>query len=445
MMRAAERTLLHFAAYNALILAVYPVIAMIYHYSGGTPLQVWLSELFIILTGWIALFHAVMIRRIYRKKPVLVNSGFFAAGAVMAFLAAVITPIGGTFMAIVSAIAVFAVYQAGARLFFIEYDTLTHTYVYASVCMVFILTSAVIWIGDHNASFIWQMILFLAVSAVFALARNFSGIDVALRSQGDDSAPLPEGILRYNRILLCAVGAVILVLILLRKYIGGFLWTIVKAAVHYVGKAIYWFVGLFTEEEKEAAELSETPNIIQQTAVTSNEWLTLVCTVILAGIVIFLLIRYREKIISAIVNAGRSISAWIAHLFGRSYEKQEHSSSGGYIDHHMELSADVSVQKNNNAANMKWRRELKRFRRMEDSAEKYRFGYSLLLYKLEENGIPVKKWETPFEVLQSIPEDKAYRKDMENITLYYEKVRYSEDVPQKNETAFLERLLQEKF
>ena len=29
-MRAAERTLLHFAAYNALLLAVYPVIAMIF-------------------------------------------------------------------------------------------------------------------------------------------------------------------------------------------------------------------------------------------------------------------------------------------------------------------------------------------------------------------------------------------------------------------------------
>ncbi|MBQ8724865.1 MAG: DUF4129 domain-containing protein, partial [Oscillospiraceae bacterium] len=241
------------------------------------------------------------------------------------------------------------------------------------------------------------------------------------------------------------VGAVILVLILLRKYIGGFLWTIVKAAVHYIGKVIYWFVGLFTGEEQEAAELSETPNIIQQTAVSKNEWLTLVCTVILAGIVIFLLIRYREKIISAIVNAGRSISAWIAHLFGRSYEKQEHSSSGGYTDHHMELSADVSVQKNIAAPNMKWRRELRRFRRMDDSAEKYRFGYSLLLYKMEVSGIPVKECETPFEVCQSIPEDKAYRKNMERVTLYYEKVRYSEDIPDKNETAFLESLLEEKF
>ncbi len=445
MMRAAERTLLRFAAYNALLLAVFPVIAMIYHYSGGTSLQVWLSELFIILTGWTALFHAVIIRRIYKKKPVLVNSGFFAAGAVAAAIAAVITPIGGTFMAIVSAIAVFAVYQTGARLFFIEYDTLTHTYVYVSVCMVFILTSAVIWIGDHKASFLWQMILFLVISAVFALARNFSGIDVALQSQGDDNAPLPEGILRYNRLLLCAVGAAILVLILLRKYIGSFLWTIVKAAVHYIGKALYWFIGLFIGEEQESAELPETPGIIQQTAVSRNEWLTLVCTVILTGIVIFLLVKYREKIISAIVNAGRSISSWIAGIFGRSYEKQEHSSSGGYTDHHMELAADSSIQKSITAPNMKWRRELKHFRRMEDSTEKYRFGYSLLLYKLEENGIPVKECETPFEVWQSIPEEKVYRKDMERVTLYYEKVRYSEDIPDKNETAFLGSLLEEKF
>ncbi|MBO5226964.1 MAG: hypothetical protein J6B17_02615 [Ruminococcus sp.] len=444
-MRAAERTLLHFAAYNALLLTVYPVIAMIFHYSGETSLQVWLSELFVILTGWIALFHAVLIRRMYRKKPVLVNTGFFAAGALAAFIAAVITPLDGTFMAVVSAIAVFAVYQAGARLFFIEYDSLTHTYVYVSVCMVFILTSAVIWIGDHKTSLLWQVILFLLISAVFALARNFSSIDDALRSQGDDSAPLPDGILKYNRLLLCAVGAGMMVLILLRKYIGGFLWTIVKAAIHYIGKAIYWFVGLFIGEEKKAAELSETPNIIQQTAVSRNEWLTLVCTVILSGIVIFLLIRYREKIISAIVNTGRSISSWIAHLFGRSYEKQEHSTSGGYTDHHIELSADVSVQKNNTTPHMKWKHELKRFRRMDNSAEKYRFGYSLLLYKLDGNGIPVKQYETPFEVWQSIPHDKTYRKDMERVTLYYEKVRYSEDVPDKNETAFLERFLEEKF
>lgn len=444
-MRAAERTLLHFAAYNALLLAIFPVIAMIYHYSGGTVLQVWLSELFMIFIGWIALFHAVMIRRIYRKKPVFVNISFFAAGAVISFIAAVITPLNGTFMAIVSAIAVFAVYQAGARLFFIEYDSLTHTYVYVSVCMVFILTSAVVWIGDHSASFLPQISLFLIISIVFALARNFSGIDSALRTQDDDSTYLPDGILRYNRMLLCAVGTVIVILILLRKYIGSFLWTIIKAAVHYIGKAIYWFAGLFLGKEKEAAETPESPGIIQQTAVSQNEWLTLVCTVILAGIVIFLLVRYREKIISAIVNAGRSISAWIAGLFGRSYEKQEHSSYGGYTDHQMELSADVSVQKNNSVPHMKWKRELKRFRRMEDSAEKYRFGYSLLLYKLWENGISVKEYETPFEVSQKIPDDAVYRKDIERITICYETVRYSESIPKKEETAFLERLLQEKF
>ncbi len=445
-MRAIQRTLLHFAAYFALALSLYPILALVFTLSGLSSSNIWLAEGFLVLTAAAALVHAVLVRYQYRRKPRLVNTSFFAAGILFGVMAFFLTPLSGSFMGMLSAIAVFAVYQAGVRLFFVEYDVLTHVYVYTGVCMAFILPSAALWFFDHGTSFLWQILLFLMVSAVFGIARNFSGIDIALQSQGDEDAPLPQGLLRYNRLLLCILGAAVLLLVLLRRQIGAMLWTLVKMVVHYLGKALLFFAGLFTGEKQGGTDAPSQPLIIEQTATAQNAWVTLLCTAILAGLLFFLLVRYRERIAAAIVSFLRTVRDCIARLFGRSYETVHRFEQGGFVDHRFDLPVQemVFTQEMPQHAGQSLRRLLRRYRRMKKSVEKYRLGYGILLARLSENGMAVHTSDSAREVLAQIPGEHPQRALWEIVTEDYERVRYREEIPQSAAFSALEQLLLEK-
>ncbi len=446
-MRTIQRTLLHFGAYISLLLAVYPVIALVYHYSGGTSGEVWLSEGFAVVTGLIALLHAILVRRYYRRKPVLVNAGFFGAGALLAVIAFSMSPIDVTFVSALMSIVVFGIYQAGTRLFFVEYDVLTHTYVYTGIAVVFALTTALIWIDNPDASFLWQTVVFLVISAVFSVARNFCGIDTALISQGDEDTPFPKGLLCYNRLLLCAVGGVILILILLRKYIGGLLWTVVKALIQLIGGFLHWFLGLFLGEKRETADLTYSKSeFFTSTSVSRNEWVDLIFMVILAVIVVFILIKYRTRLIAAVQRLIGVIGDFISRLFGRSYEKKSFTANGGYIDYHTRFNAEeIETSCESDKKSFRYSREYRRFRRMENGIEKYRLGYSLFLEKLRESGTPIDKAMSPSEVRKRLPES-FNRKDLaEQVTTGYEHVRYGENLPESFSMEALETLLREKF
>lgn len=440
-MRAVQRTLLHFAAFAALLLAVFPVIAMVCTLAGFGTVHMWLIQLYIVLTGTAALFHAILIRRIYRRKPVIVNISLYAAGAVFAGIAFMLCPFAGIFMKVIAAMAVLAVYQAGARLFFVEYDTLTHTYVYAGICTVFVLTSAVIWFSDRSASFIWQAVVLLVISGIFSLCRNFAGIDTALQTSGDESAPLPKGILKYNRLLLCGIGAVLLVLVLLRKSIGSFLGRIAGTAVKLLGKAFFWFSGLFTGKEQESTELAENTGIPEASAYEQNDVITLVCTVILLAMTLFVLVKYRERIIRGIADFIRGLRRFFGRIFGRSYEKQESISEGGYTDYYEEITGTEKDILRKNSSSFRWKKELRRYRKMKSGQEKYRAGYSLLLYRLNEKGIPVSAELTPRELLLLIPDEHHMASELEVITAGYERVRYGDSQPEEDEMETLERML----
>lgn len=446
-MRAVQRTLLHFGAYTSLLFAVYPVIALVYHYSGGTSGEVWLSEGFAVATGLIALVHAVLVRRYYRKKPVLVNAGFAGAGAVLAVIAFLLSPIDVTFVSALMSIIVFGIYQAGTRLFFVEYDALTHTYVYTGIAVIFALTTVLIWIDDSDASFLWQAVVFLVISAFFSVARNFCGIDTALISQGDEDTPLPKGLLCYNRLLLCAVGGVILILILLRKYIGGLLWTAVKAVIQLIGGFLHWFLGLFLGEKRETADITDSKSeLLTSTSISRNEWVELICVVILAILIIFILIKFRTRIIAAMQSFIGGIGDFISRLFGRSYEKKSFTAGGGYVDYYTRFNAEeIETSHESERKSFRYSREYRRFRRMKKGVEKYRLGYSLFLEKLRESGIPVDKAMSPSEVWERLPAS-FNRKDLaEQVTTGYEYVRYGENLPESSCIEALEALLREKF
>ena len=446
-MRAVQRTLLHFAVFTALVFSLYPVLAMVFHYSGLSAGSVWLAQLFLLLVSFCALTHAILIRRQYRRKPRLVNLSFLGIGLLFGTAAFFLSPFSGTFMAVISALAVFAVYQAGARLFFMEYDSLIHPYVYTTICMLFILPSAGIWFGDHTASFLWQGILFLLISCIFGAAHNFSGIDTALQSQGAQEEHLPKGLLRHNRLLLCGFGAIVGLLLLMRSVIGRFLWTLLKTILHYAGKAFLWFAGLFTGKKEEAAALEESESgFLQQTAVTQKEWVTLICTLLLMGLVVFLVIRWRSRIAEGVRSLFRSLRSWLAWLFGRSYDTPSHMEAGGYTDYHMDLTAeaadfgDMPIPEK-----IRYKKLYRQYRRMENTAEKYRLGYSLLLYRLSQEGLEIKPSFSPQEVLAHVQTQDERTALWERVTSGYEQVRYREDLPEKEGFSALDSLLSEKL
>ncbi len=443
-MRIIQRTLLHFAAYTALLLCVYPVIALVCHYSGAGS-SAWLCQLFVMVEGYIALAHIVLVRRIYRKKAVLVNTGIFAAAAAVGAAAFMLSPFSAGFLSAIAAIVTAGIYVGCTRIFFIEYDSLTHTYVYAGAAFVFTACTALIWIGDREVSQLPMMIIFLVVSGIFAAARNFGSIDTALISQGEDEISLPKGILSYNRLLLGVVAAVIVFLILFRKYIGSFLWTAVKALLRMVLFVLHKFLSLFTGRQQEAVQAPDMESsIVTQTAVSRNEWVTLICTLLAAVLTVFLLIKYRNRIADAVASFIHSIRAFAAHIFGRSYERETSLTGSGYTDYHHELTPSHTAELLKESKTPKWRRQYRRYRKMERSAEKYRLGYSLMLSCLSDIGTEVKESSTPAEILDAVPDECTYKEDIETATSGYETVRYNEKEPGENAWTSLETILRKK-
>ena len=264
---------------------------------------------------------------------------------------------------------------------------------------------------------------FAVVTLLAAVLANQTNIDTQTKQRDAGKAVLPEGLRRYNALLVISTVALTLGLFVFAKPLASLLKTVIAAIV---GAFFYLFAKFeslmsWSEEGDFSTGGGEEPLI---EPVSGSNIGNVIFAVFLIA-VIALMIVYRKKIINAIKD-----------LFAPLFKGRDRTFDRPFADEI--TSSDAKL--NSPRAQRKAVRELERRYARETSPErKYRLGYALFLARLRRTEQP----PVPSDTTDAHREkgEKAFGEDLRNFSETYNKVRYADCPPTAEELAAEDELL----
>lgn len=259
-----------------------------------------------------------------------------------------------------------------------------------------------------------------------ALHANQTNIDVCTRQRAGGKSVLPSGLRRYNALLITGICSVVIGLFLFAKPLAGLLKTLVSLlmrGVIFVLESVGSCVGKVSDDipvgDPNAVVDAEPPN-------PTNPLAEFAFVLLIIGMLV-LLFKLRRQIWS-------SIKAFFAPLFRRSGAQSDIP----FFDEVLNSDAKSHTPRSRRRAE----RELaRRYRRENDPALKYRFGYALFLMRLGRTNRPPLPADTT-----TVHREKGeceFERDLGELSGVYNRVRYGETAPTAEELSRQEQLLAE--
>ena len=298
----------------------------------------------------------------------------------------------------------------------------------ASIIVVFAITIS----KENEASGAAGYLLcvgFAVVTLLSAVLANQTNIDTQTKQRDAGKAVLPEGLRRYNALLVIGIVTVTLGLFVFAKPLAALLKTFIGvlfAAIFFVIEKILSF---FSTED-----ISDIPTDLED---ADTPWFenyrggsvgNVIFAVVLI-VVIVLMIRYRKQIFDVIKNA-------VKNLFAPLFKGRDKTFDTPFADEITSSDAKLTSPR----AQRKAERELERRYARETSPErKYRLGYALFLTRLRRTEHP----PVPSDTTDAHREkgERAFGEDMRGFSAVYNNVRYADLPPTAEELAAADELL----
>lgn len=434
-----SRGILMFAAVSGQFLALLP-LAVAFSGLGAGGFQPWIYCA--VYAVWGVFYAAGHFSGKLARESELSGKPSRKAQPVVLFLsrAAVIIPaaamIAVMIIARVTELAVFYVLPGGIITFFGAHrgvakgysDVFTRAW-FALYFGLALLVSVMLW-SSHDEQLlsggITRLCVGFAVMIVLsAVLTNQTNIDVCTRQRSGGRAVLPEGLRRYNALLITALFAAVAGLFLLAEPLSKLVTALISVIVRGV---------LFIFEKLSGCVSTvpgdETPNEpggsvgdLPTDGANSLADLVFVLILIALAAIIFLL--------------RKQIWSFIKSLFEPLFRKRS-SADIPFSDEIFVSDARTLSPK----ARRRAERELaRRYRKESDPARRYRFGYALFLVRLGKTSRPPEPPDTT-----SVHREKgesAFRRDLGELSGVYNRVRYGESAPTAEELSRQEKLLAE--
>ena len=269
---------------------------------------------------------------------------------------------------------------------------------------------------------------FAVVTLLSAVLANQTNIDTQTKQRDAGKAVLPEGLRRYNALLVIGIVTVTLGLFVFAKPLGALLKTVIGTLISAVMYVVDKILSLFqTDVPNIPTDLGDGETSSLPDYSGGNVGNVIFAVVLIA--VTVLVIRYRKQIFDVIKNA-------VKNLFAPLFKGRDKTFDTPFAD---EITSSDAKQ-TSPRAQKKAERELERRYERETSPErKYRLGYALFLTRLRRTEHP----PVPSDTTDAHREkgELAFGEDMGDFSATYNKVRYAELPPTAEELAAADELL----
>lgn len=266
-------------------------------------------------------------------------------------------------------------------------------------------------------------VCFATVALLSAVLANQTNIDYRTSQRDGGKAVLPEGLRRYNALLVLGVVGITMGLFVFAKPIAALLRRAVVAVVsgvmYLVDIVAGWIAKMSTDTEF-AGDIE--PPLVEPTN-GAGIWNVIFALLMIAAVV--LMIVFRKAIWNAIKSLLEPLFRSRAKTFDRPFADEVMSSHA--------KQASLRARK-------KAERELQRRYTRETSPErKYRLGYALFLARLNRTAYP----PAPPDTTDAHREkgEKAFGEELREFSETYSRVRYGDLTPTAEELAAEEALL----
>lgn len=310
---------------------------------------------------------------------------------------------------------------------------------------------AILWFWSFSEYCPYQVELFVLVFLIetlfYLLIQNQANIEYLMERRKHRLEYLPQKIRYYNILLLLVVFALILLLFLAKDWIVDLL-ELLKQAGRQLAAAFLAFLSFLSDlfrsdsvpPATEQGELGAAPPG-SNSAEERYEWL-LVFVIIAA--VVFLVI-YRKVILNWLGKCFKSFLALLKKLFLKeSAFSAFQDQSDYYYDHVEDISStrkDASESQEASCSNLRqWKKACKKYFKMKDPVERFRYGYRLANCWLSLKGADLLPSDTTLEILQK---GKSYYQNTisDEITENYNQYRYQELPLPPDSLSLMDQLL----
>ncbi len=299
------------------------------------------------------------------------------------------------------------------------------------VFLAFIVYCAVLSVVDQVLSESATILIFFGYMVIYLLTKNQSGIDRMMERRKHDLSHLPSKMRRYSLLLTMGIILLILLLFAAKAPITAALtafFSALREGFFFCTRAFFRWLASFDDGSSPIGNGSEDTDplggIGDLEYTTSGFWNILYVVVIILAIIVFF--AYRRQIAEGIAAAYRKLLSFLRRIFAK---PQRPASSKGEESYYFDLVETVAPSEQKPLFSKSgfrfrdWKKLYKKFLSMKDSAEKYRFGYGLLVDYLRLKKVSV----SPSDTVPTI-EKKAKtlfpEADMTSISSCYSDIRY---------------------
>lgn len=266
---------------------------------------------------------------------------------------------------------------------------------------------------------------FAVITLITVVLSNQLNIDKCTNQRDSGKAVLPDGLRRYNLLIVIGIFAITTGLFVFAKPLGNLFKTVIGAVVNAVLSVTQMLSKLFKSPEDTAQVDSdgEEPILSSNKNETSN--FGDVYFVLIMAVLIILVIAFRKPIWNAIKN-----------LFAPLFKNRKKAVDVPFYDEITESSAKTLTPKAQKRAECVLSKQYER----ENSPErKYRLGYALFLAKLRRTKCPPEPFDTTD--IHREKGESAFNENLREFSETYNKVRYADIPPVAEQLAAESELL----
>lgn len=266
---------------------------------------------------------------------------------------------------------------------------------------------------------------FAVMILLSALLANQTNIDLCTRQRAGGKSVLPDGLRRYNAVLITVICSVTIGLFLFAKPLAGFIKQLI-ALIMRGFLAVMETLGSCVWTEPEDIIPDSSANVSEPQSGFTSAIADIMFVLLVIGMLI-VLFKLRKHIRSLIKS-----------VFEPLFRAKKPPSDIPFYDEILVSDARRLAPR----ARRRAERELARqYRRERDPALKYRYGYALFLVRLGKTDKPPFPADTT--AVHREKGESAFERDLGELSGVYERVRYGDTAPTAEELIKQERILTE--
>ena len=457
MKKLTIRTTVRFLALGGFFLFLYPVFFAVLFTAakndistGGLDPIVWCDRLSLTGTGVAILFCCFgfflsFIGEHFRERKHfnLISKTLTAVGLLAAIIAVFFLSqslIGPPLsVALIPALALSGI--VGAKFYYLSYGKYYPVKILGltvGIYLAFIVYCAFLGAVDQVLSASATIPTFLAYMVIYLLTKNQSGIDRMMERRKHDLSHLPSKMRRYS--LLLTVGIILLILLLfaakapITAALTAF-FAALREGFFFCTRAFFRWLASFDDGSSPVGSGTNDTDplgaIGELDYTTSGLWNVLYVVIILLAIIVFF--AYRRQIAEGIAGVYRKLLSFLRRIFAKPDRPSSFKGDSGYYFDLVETVAPSEQKPLFGRTGFRfrdWKKLYKKFLNMKDNAEKYRFGYGLLVDYLRLKKVSISPSDT-VPTIEAKAKTLFPNTDLTEISLQYSDIRYGnrDDTP----------------